>query len=561
MFRLPEAGRIDIERHDTFGEWLRQRRRAFDLTQADLAERVGCSVSGLRKIESDERRPSRQIAELLARHLQISPDECPVFVKVARGVERVERLGAPGPVSVAGWLGPTPLRPGSNLPTPPTPLVGREPELAALTGLLCDPRCRLLTVLGPGGIGKTRLAIEAASTQRERFSDGAYFVPLVSLTSPQFIVPAIADALGLVFSGPADPKAQLLNHLREKSSLLVLDSLEHLLEGAGLLAELLQQAPGVKLLVTSRERLNLQAEWLFGLQGLPVPSLDQVDQAEEYSAVALFLQSAGRAQVGFELRPEERPWVVHICRLVEGMPLAIELAAAWVRLLSCQEIAQEIERNLDFLCTSARDMPERHRSMRAVFDQSWQMLSAEEQQVLGRLSVFRGGFRRHAAEQVAQVSLSLLTALVDKSLLRRNEAGRYGLHPLIRQYAADCLREDPDHDRAARDRHSHYYLTMVREREAILHSHRRKEVIGELTVEIDNLRLAWEWAATRGQVTLLRQTAWPLWLYYSMRNLLQEGEAMLLRAVEGVKRLDVNDELGDAARQAGVDHWDEDEFY
>lgn len=436
----------------SFGAWVSQQRKALALTREQLAQYVGYSVSSLRKIESDERRPSQQMAELLAQGLQIVLDERPLFIKVARGVEGVEPPGAVRPVSAAAWARPAPPPPISSLPALFTPLVGREVELAALARLLRNPQCRLLTLIGQVGIGKTRLAIEVASTQGELFPDGVYFVPLVSLPSPEFIVPTIADALGFTLSASIDPKLQLLNHLREKCLLLVLDGLEHLLEGAGLLAELLQQAPALKLLVTSCERLSLQAEWLFVLQGLPVPPFDQVQQAEEYGAVKLFVRSAGQAQVGFKLSAEERPWVVRICQLVEGMPLAIELAAVWVRLLSCREIAQEIERTLDFLSASARDLPERHRSMRAAFDHSWHLLSIEEQQALAKLSIFRGCFQREAAAEVAGVSLPLLTALVDKSLLRCNqchETGRYSLHELIRQYAADKLHENFEEDAAS----------------------------------------------------------------------------------------------------------------
>jgi transcriptional regulator with XRE-family HTH domain len=324
LCRLTLKGkRFDMEAQVSFGGWVVQQRKALDLTREQLARRVGCSVSGLRKIESDERRPSRQVAELLADCLQVPCDQRPTFVKAARGVERVERLGTPLTVSAAVRTKPAPPCPASNLPTPSMPLIGREDELAMLARLLRDSQCRLITLAGPGGVGKTRLAIEVASTQRELFSGGVCFVPLASHTSSEFIAPAVADALGFVFSGPLDPQVQLLNHLRQKSLLLVLDDIEHLLEGAGLLAEMLEQAPGVKLLVTSRERLNLRGEWLFDIQGLPVPPLDQVDRAAEYSAVALFVHSAKRAQVGFELRAEDRPWVARICQSVEGMPLAM----------------------------------------------------------------------------------------------------------------------------------------------------------------------------------------------------------------------------------------------
>src|SRR5574341_617944 len=199
-----------MEAQVSFGAWVAQERKALALTREQFARRVGCSVPGLRKIESDERRPSRQMAELLANCLHIPPEQRPTFLQVARGQLRVERLAA------AFQSRPTPFSTASNLPTPLTPLIGREAELAMLAGLLCDPQCRLLTLVGPGGIGKTRLAIEAAAAQRALFSDGVCFVPLAPLTSPEFIVPAVADALGFTFYGPLDPRVQLLNYVGEK---------------------------------------------------------------------------------------------------------------------------------------------------------------------------------------------------------------------------------------------------------------------------------------------------------------------------------------------------------
>ena len=248
--------------------------------------------------------------------------------------------------------------------------------------------------------------------------------------------------------------------------MLLLDNLEHLLpppqplplqeQGVEVITALLQHAPAIKLLTTSRERLKVQGEWVFEIGGLPVPPGDQTDELEDYSATLLFLQSAQRAQVGLVLPVEERRAVARLCRLVEGMPLGIELAAAWVQTLSCQEIAQETERSLDFLAVSARDVPDRHRSIRAVFDHSWKLLSAEEQQVMRRLSVFRGGFRREAAEAVAEATLPLLSALIDKSLLRRTAANRYDLHELVRQYAEAKLQDIPQEFETTRDRHSAY---------------------------------------------------------------------------------------------------------
>ncbi len=541
----------------SFGAWVAKRRKTLDLTRKQLAQCAGCSVSALRKIEGDERRPSRQLAELLAGCLQIPSEERPTFLQVARGQLRVERLAAVGAAPAkAREPEDAPPEPVPRLPIPPAPLIGREAELATLARLLRDPQCRLLTLVGPGGIGKTRLAIAAASAQRELFSNGACFVPLVSLSSPRFIIPAIADALGFVFSGPLEPKAQLLNYMREKSLLLVLDNFEHLLEGGELLAELLQQAPAVKLLVTSRERLNLQGEWLFDLQGLPVPPLDQVDRAEEYSAVELFAQSARRVQAGFELKAADRPAVAHICRLVEGMPLAIELAGAWVRVLTCAEIAAEIERSLDFLATSMRDAPRRQRSLRATFDHSWNLLTADERNILCRLAIFQGGFERDAAEQVAGASLPILSALVDKSLLRRAERGRYDLHEVVRQYALAHLADEAQGETATRDRHCDFYLALLRDQEAALKSAAQGEAMRVLAAEIDNIRAVWAWAVRREKFASLGPALRSFGLLCDVRGWLDGGIEQLDMIVQVLRAKATAEEwqkvLGQALAQQGL---------
>jgi predicted ATPase/transcriptional regulator with XRE-family HTH domain len=532
-----------MEADVSFGAWVAMRRRALDLTRQQLTDCIGCSVSGLRKVETDERRPSRQIAELLAQCLQIPPEKHPAFVKVARGVERVERLGEPLSGLVGTWARPVPHSVASNLPVLALPLIGREPELATLKELLCDPQCRLLTLVGPGGIGKTRLAVEAASTQQERHADGVHFVPLAALTSPQFIVPAIANALGL------------LNHLRDRSLLLLLDNFEHLLEASGFLAELLQQAPGVKLLVTSRERLNLQGEWLFDLQGLPVPPPEQVDWAEEYSAVELFVHSARRAQASFVLKAEDRLAVSRICQLVEGMPLAIELAAAWVRILTCEEIASEIRRSLDFLATDAHDVPERHHSLRGVFDHSWNLLSASERSTLCRLTVFEGGFTREAAEQIAGASLRSLSALASKSLLHRSKNGRYDLHEVVRQYALSRLADDPQSE-AIREQHASFYLALLRDREQGLRGAGQRETLRELTEEIGNVHAAWDWAVKRSSFVQLGQALRCFAWLYEMRGWYGEGIRQIELVVEALQAQSKDEEqqavLGHALAQQGL---------
>lgn len=495
-----------MESEVSFGAWVIRRRKALDLTREHLAQNIGCSVSALRKIESDERRPSRQLAELLANCLEVAPEQRSTFLQVARGHLRVERLDSPTPAAATGLATaqdlPRQVRP---VPTPPTPLVGREAELAALARLLHDPQCRLLTLTGPGGIGKTRLALEVALTQQGLFPDGVCFVPLASLTSAHFIVPAIADAFDFKFSGTAEPHQQLLTYLREKRLLLVLDNVEHLLAGGGLFAELLEYAPGVKLLVTSRERLNLHGEWVFEIQGLPVPPADQPGCVDEYSAVALFVQAARRARADFELRIEEQPAVVRVCQMVEGMPLGIELAAAWVSVLSCREITREIERSLDFLASSMRDVPKRQQSLRATFDHSWNLLSEDERSVLCRLAIFQGGFEREAAEQVAGATLLSLSALVSKSLVRRTKKERYDLHEVVRQYALAHLTEGSQRE-AVRERHCDYYLALLRAREKALRGTAQREAMRELTDEIDNVRAAWAWAIEREKFELIGHT-------------------------------------------------------
>ena len=517
---------------DTFGGWLRQQRTYLKLSREQFAERVGCSVALLRKIEDGERRPSTQIAELIASSLNIPEADRATFVRVARGELNLERLPAtfkPAAVSIV------PPAPRISLPILPTPLIGRQREVEELGQLLRDPHCRLLTLVGPGGIGKTRLAIETASEVQTIYVDGVYFVPLAPVSATRYIVPVIADAIGFTFQSASliDPQIQLFQYLQEKQVLLVVDNLEHLLAepGVEVLAELLANAPRVKLLATSRESLGLQDEWIFEVQGLPIPESRDAEGSAQNTSVELFLQRARRAHVGFQATPEDYPAIVRICQLVNGMPLGIELAAAWARTLTCDEIAREIERGLDFLSVSTRDLPARHRSMRAVFDHSWKLLTEEEQGVLLRLSVFQGGFRREAAEQVAKATLAVLSTLVTKSLIRRSGAGRYDLHELIRQFAAEHFAQRPEEQAATQERHSSYYLTWFSHEDERLRSSAQREALAELTAEMDNFRAAWDWAVTHGEFALIEQTLRAFARLYDTRGWLQEGLDDLGRAV------------------------------
>ena len=523
----------------SFGAWIRRRRKALDLTQQELARRINCSLSTIVKIESDQRRPSRQIAALLAEHLSIPENQRALFLKVARGLKPVDQI-SPLPIHLEPLLQSTAGKATCILPVPSTPLVGRKHELAEVMRLLTLPECRLLTIAGSGGVGKTRLALQIAHDLKaispSSFPDGVCFVPLASVMAIEYIPKAIAGAIGFDLSGPLSPEDQLLIYLQRRSLLLLLDNAEHLLEGAEIFTRILERAPGVKLLVTSRERLNLRSEWVFDLHGLPVPPSDTDVGLEEYSAAKLFLNRAQQAQTNFLLKRDDRPVVAQICRMLDGIPLGIELAAAWARTLPLGEIAAEIAHDLDFLTTSARDMPERHRSLRIVFDHSWILLSSAEQRALRQLSVFQDGFTREAAQEVTGTVLPILNSLIDKSLLRRSEQARYDLQELVRGYAAAHLADEPEEEASTQERHSRYFLSMICDVGPDLQSNRQKEALDRLSCEIANIRSAWTWAVAHDQIGLLREAAWSLWYFFDLRNYHREAEAAFADAAEMVRR-------------------------
>jgi predicted ATPase/DNA-binding CsgD family transcriptional regulator len=416
-----------------------------------------------------------------------------------------------------------------NFPVQPTLFVGRTRELEAISELLSDAECRLLTFVGPGGSGKTRLSIEAALTHQNTFREGVYFVPLQALTSYEAILPALADVLCFQFFSGRELEEQVLHYLQNKHLLLVLDNFEHLLDGAEFLSILLENCPDLKLLVTSRERLHLREEWVYEVTGLRVPAQLNGTEIENYSAVQLFAQTARRVRPGFSL-PDELTDVVRICKLVEGMPLALELAAAWVRALSCAEIVAEIERGLDILETPTRNVPARHRSMRAVIDHSWAFLSNRERLVLQKLSIFKGGFTRDAASKVAGASLAVLSSLVDKSWLFR-EGDRYGIHELLRQYAEGLLRQSTEFDQTLAA-HSDYYAEFMRLREIDIKTHRQMEALLEIERDFKNVRAAWQYAVERLQYKPILYMMEALNFFCDMRARFTEGEELFRTAGE-----------------------------
>jgi predicted ATPase/DNA-binding CsgD family transcriptional regulator len=432
-----------------------------------------------------------------------------------------------------------------SLPIPATSFVGRDEELARIANLLADPACRLLTLLGPGGIGKTRLALQFVATQAQ-FVDGANFVPLTPVSAPDLVPSAIASTLHITFYNASDLRRQLADYLGEKQMLLVMDNFEHLLNGVDLLTDLLQAAPDVKFLVTSRERLNVQEEWVLLLDGLSFPEGETNTSLESYSAVQLFAQRARQVQVNFSLN--ESPEAVRkICQQVEGMPLGLELAATWLRAMSPQQIAAHMQSNLGFLTTPLRNVAERHRSFSRVFEQSWKLLSADEQNVLMRLSVFRGGFDLDAAQQVAGASLPILASLADKSLIRVNRDGRYDLHELLRQYAEGHL-DAAGAAEAARTAHSGYYLRFVAQRDEDIKGRRQQLGLHEIRTDLENIRAGLLWAVDHEQHALITTPVLDCLVNFGemgnrsveMCKLLKQTEAAL-----GAKFSDANDPLLD----------------
>ena len=436
-----------------------------------------------------------------------------------------------------------------NLPAQPTPFVGREEELIELERLLADPGVRLLTIFGPGGMGKTRLALEAGAAQTDNFAHGIYFVALAPLQSVDGIVPAMADAVGFSFSTqalggtPVEPHQQLLNYLQQKQMLLIADNFEHLLDGVSVATDILQTAPGIKVLATSRARLNTQGEQLFHITGMGFPNWETPEDALEYSAVKLFMQSARRVRPGFELQADDLQYISRICRLVAGMPLAILLAAAWIEMLSPEEIATEIGRSLDFLETDQRDVPERQRSVRAVFDYSWNLLTEREQEVCRALSVFHGGFTRQAAQEITGASLRELMRLVDKSLLHRTPTGRYETHELLRQYAAEELDRFPQVSEAIHDRHCAYYIDALQQWEKDLKSHRQQIAKAEMHAEIENARAAWDWAVEHDQAARLDRAMNGLCHFYFQRGRFVEIKIASQKAAERLSKATSSYEL------------------
>jgi len=458
-----------------------------------------------------------------------------LYVKNRReAVERANELGLMNRNRNAASISQT------NLPSERTPFVGRKYELTQIRQQIRETR--LLSLIGPGGIGKTRLAVKAAEGEVDVFEDGIFFVRLAPIRSTKDIVQAIAEGLKFPIATHEDPKLQLLRYLQKRQLLLVMDNFEHLLDGVGIVSEILQNAPKIKILATSRERLNLQSETVLHVVGMTLPDQADSKNIPDYDSISLFMQSAKKVRSGFDPSPDELEGIVNICQIVGGMPLAIELAAAWLHIINVDEIADELKKDLNILATEVRDAPVRHRSIRAVFDHSWSLLERGERETFMRLSVFRGGFTREAAQQVAGASLWLLAGLVDKSFLSHDpDSGRLEVHELLRQYAEGHLEETPEASLLAHEAHAAYYAEFMEQRWEYLKGSRQMGALAEIESDMENVRATWRYYLNQKNTPQIWKLIYGLWHFHWIRSWNHAGTELFAEAVGALQQA-VDDE-------------------
>jgi predicted ATPase/transcriptional regulator with XRE-family HTH domain len=527
-----------------FGPRLKQLRTAAELTQSELAERAGVSE---RLVSDLERgiilRPRPDTIQMLADGLRLTGADREEFIEVARGRQ---------PTAV-------PASRRATLPSPPTPLVGRETELAAARSLLLRPDVRLVTVTGPGGVGKTRLAIQIAAETIRESANGSVFVSLTSVRDPAEVAAAIAAALDLGEAGDQSWRERIVTALRDERLLLILDNFEQVIGAAPLVADLLAVCHGLKLLVTSREPLRIRPE-----HELPVPPLTlpdpmppEIDDLGRYGAVALFLQRAIAIRPDFALTADNAEAVTAICRRLDGLPLAIELAVAWVKLLTPRALLARLQPRLPLLTRGAADLPDHQQTMRNCIAWSHDLLTPDEQALFRRLAVFAGGFTLEAAEFVdgqtdrrtdgqadssasfdcPSVRLSVLggiASLVDKNLLRTEETvtgdARFGMLETIREFAVERLVASGEFD-AARRAHADYFLVLAEEADAGLRGPDQAEWLLRLTADLDNIRTALSWEIETGAAADAMRIGTSLWRLWTARSLRREGQTWLERAI------------------------------
>ncbi len=486
--------------------------------------------------------------QILQEKLGIKPEPQTITLfKQIKAGEKIPSL-APAPMFARS------LSPRHNLPAQTTPFIGRQAELNQIQQQLNNPHCRMLTLVGWGGSGKTRIGQKVGKSVISQYINGVWFVPLAGLDindiDPEIainlLLTTIAETLPFTFSGQEKPFTQLLDYLRERELLLILDNFEHLVSLGNVLTQLLASAPDLKLLITSRERVKQSGEWVVEIGGMTLPNSTHDANWDAADAVQLFVQTANRIQTQFEAK-KERHFVGKICRLVAGVPLALQLAASWVSIYSCQQIVAEIEKTLSFLQTNTADLANRHRSVQAVFEHSWQLLTAEEQGMFRRLSVFRGGFTVEAAREVAGISPTILLQLLHKSLIQKNSPERFDLHELVRQFVAEKLTQYPDDFQHTRQKHAEYFSHFVKDQEVDMYGNKQTEALATLLLEIDNIRRTWRWGVLQRQWQIFSRMWNCILIIFDTQGMYGEAIELAQQAFNALKDLPFTD---DEARTA-----------
>src|SRR5919112_3100828 len=503
-----------------FGDLLRRHRASSNVTQEDLAQQTGLTPQAIGLLERGKRRrPHAYTVQKLAGALDLEGQDLAEFEAAAR------RSSA----SAAGSSRPT-------LPVPPTPLIGREREVADLVDLLRREVVRLLTITGPGGVGKTRLALEVAGLSREAFTDGVVFVPLAPLRDPDLLASVLAKPLGIKDVGDRSLLDALKLHLEGKQMLLLLDNFEHLLQAVQVVAELSAACRGLTVLATSRASLRLSGEWQFPLTPL---SLTEGASPAHSPAVRLFDERARAVSPGFEIGARNDATVAEICERLDGLPLAIELAAARVKLFSPKALLERLDLRLPLLSGGARDLPERQQTLRATVAWSYDLLEPREQALFRRLAVFAGGFTLEAAEAVCgqgstgeERVFETLASLVDNSLLvpwgegsvGRDDEPRFTMFETIREYASERLGSDAEE---IQREHARYYFALAESVQPEASSHMLTKWLAVLDREHENLRAALRWAIRNRDVDFGTRLALMMWRFWPERHYVTEGRRWL----------------------------------
>lgn len=539
----------------SFGAWVKQRRCTLELTQEDLARRINCSIATIRKIESGLRRPSKEIAALLARHLGIAPDAYAAFVGFARGRFAPDILDpyTPAAQARADRVSGQALHHATNLPLPLTPFIGRSHEVVLLKQRINRSRTRLLTLSGPAGVGKTRLALEVGSQLADAFADGVLFVALDIVSNPALVAHTILHTLQLVENPQASPADQLLTYFHDKHSLLILDNFEHIVTATPLITRLLRACPWLHVLVTSRLPLQMRGEQHYGVYPLPLPEPDQsvpFERAMAYSGIALFVNRAQAVKGDWALRPDNVPAVIDLCRYLDGLPLAIELAAAHSCWLSPDHMVHQLRSNYPLLVSKGfRDSSTRQQTLHDAIDWSYNLLNPATQQLFARLAVFCGGWTPRAVaaicDQAAAMDTSTtdlapymsgLLTLVDHNLVRQEATPsgeiRFTMLHTMQEYAHEQLNRLGEM-LLLQERHAQYFRDLAEAMEPLLRGEQQLIALQAISQEYANIHAALTWyqAASDGVEDGLR-LAGTLGEFWFIRSTFAQGHAWLQSFLE-----------------------------